>query len=87
MVLFLRVVELVTSRPVVADRVGKDLAVAAKRARGNRLVHRLGGLQLRASIVEKLYPCHKLFLGMLDFGLTLSQNEYLPSDPTVARVP
>ena len=52
-VLLLRVVELVTSGPVVADRVGKDLSVAAERARRDGLVHRFRRLELRSGILKR----------------------------------
>ena len=52
-VLLLRVVELVTPGPVVADRVGKDLSVAAERARRDGLVHRFRRLELRSGILKR----------------------------------
>ena len=52
MVLLLRLVELVTLGPVVADGVGEDLAVAAEGGAGDGLVHRLGSLQLRPRVLK-----------------------------------
>ena len=52
LVLLLRAVELVALGPVVARRVGENLPAAGEGAARNRLVHRLGRLQLRPGILE-----------------------------------
>ena len=75
LILLLRAVELVALGPVVARRVGEDLPAAGEGAARYRLVHRLGSLQLRPSILEDARFFYHYALSKSEWVIRESDNQ------------